>query len=141
MIKCLFCNHVFDTTVWQSPMYSRQFICPTGHFVRIDVKGEIESEFWDREHKFPGQQTHVELFDFKSSTWKMEKLAVDTWTFIRKFLNQQELKKTQTNDSRHTWLLCAIRIGIIKDVRILIGKYMNYKPFNFWKRDNKKSEK
>lgn len=143
MIKCLFCNHLFNSKSCSlrrgsSPgFYEAISICPTGHRMLIEMSPlKIkELQWWDT---IPGRITHVNIYlnDNTSLKVKLSEQNENLPHICSVFVNQQFHKRIEIGCSRRTWLLCAIRLGIIKDIRILIGKYMNYEPFQFWRKVN-----
>ena len=138
MIKCLFCKNniklpeIIHWVYAFFPLY-----CNTGHYLIYNRKnGQLAEGHWGP--GLPGRITHVRIFQFKKNEWNVFKLA-DTPTskmeiVAKQYVNQQSRKRQQLYQTRKAWLGCAIRLNIIKDVRILIACYLNREPFNFWKK-------
>ena len=143
MIKCLFCDAILrqDThAIGDLPFIRGKFshlICKSGHYVCIEnLTGNVTEQEWYK--NIPGRLSHLRIFNQDKNKWKSIKISMthcmDRRALFEKYTIQQAQKRIQISFERHAWLLCAIRLGLIKDVRVLIGKYLSYEPFIFWKR-------
>lgn len=110
-------------------------ICINGHLVNFHRNPrKVTEAYWDASSQtLLGRVTHVNLYNFKIRTWTVVKLQNNSIVYTQRYKVQEARKKYQVKRARLTWLLCALRLGICKDVRTLIGKYLNYEPFEFWR--------
>jgi hypothetical protein len=144
-MKCLFCDDIYDNDSmlhWVKLKNGNHFryVCDNGHFLDVSNKdNEIISNevFW--KPGIPGRQTTLNVFDFKYKQWitfdlKKEFNGINSWNRLCAMHDYTiKVKLDQIRQSRKMWLLCAKRLNLYKDIRILIGKYMNYEPIIFWK--------
>lgn len=144
-MKCLFCDSILKhSDVFFNWLKSRKGNsssepCENGHFLRIINKGELvlEEAIW--KPGVPGRINNSAVYDFEHKIWiifnlKKEFEAIESWNkFCHMHDKTIKVKLDQIRKSRKMWLLCAKRLNLYKDIRILIGKYMNYKPIIFWK--------
>lgn len=114
--------------------------CEAGHYLSWSRKDDILYE----EHYcvgLPGRISHVRIFDFVKQRWFTIKLAIcssyQQSLFAKQYLNQQSRRRQQLYQTRKAWLLCALRLNVCKDVRLLIACYLNKEPFNFWIKQKK----
>ena len=142
MLKCLFCNDMIqkpDSMFWY--WYDKfPLFCETGHYLSWSKNEDILSE--EQWHfGLSGRISHVRIFDFVKREWNMVKLAqcrpYQQSLFAKQYVNQQSRKRQQLYQTRKAWLLCALRLKLCKDVRMLIARYLNKEPFNFWIKQKK----
>jgi hypothetical protein len=155
MLECLYCEARYDSNEIRSLYYptvycpsigyertgSTSFICPNGHLVGVLKKGDQPFTLYEKEW-YPGilgSLSHLRIFDFKDRLWCTTKISLNKYS-IREYKSQQSQLKYETSVSRLEWLKCAVKLEICKNVRLLIGKYINREPREFWKSEISQNE-
>jgi hypothetical protein len=64
----------------------------------------------------------------KGITYNLYEIHVDEYIFVKKLMIAQRLHPPQINKEMQTWLLCSKRMGIHKDIRLLICRYLKMYP-------------
>lgn len=135
MIKCLYCDEMMiNNTEYEFDMV---MFCGKDHY-QVRKEGILVKECWP-DTDIPGHVTTIRVFDFSYKMWKNHNLRVtlfwdNYWSRFCDMYNETiSRKKYEISESRKMWLLCAKRLGVVPDVRKLIGKMMNLEPFEYWK--------
>lgn len=138
MIKCLFCDDLIKLPTRELldfkifiPLY-----CKTGHTLRYFRDGNLSEGFWC--NRLPGHITHMRIFDFKKNEWNIFQASkifyCQLQIYTKQWRRQQKRKQKQLYETRKAWLMCALRLKVVPDIRKLIGTYLNREPFDFWKK-------
>lgn len=64
----------------------------------------------------------------KGITYNLYEIRKDQYDFVKKLMIAQRLHPPQINKEMQTWLLCSRRMGIHKDIRLLICRYLKMYP-------------
>lgn len=150
MLKCLYCESTVDSEnipLFYPAVYYHNpednpggkglFICSNGHIVGVSKRKNEPFILYKKEWYpgIPGRLNYIHIYDFESRMWVTLKTGLYRFKDDRfeEYVKQQKQLKSETFFSRLEWLKCACRLGICKDVRLLIGVYMNREPREFWK--------
>mgnify|MGYP001298730557 CR=1 FL=1 len=110
-------------------------ICDNGHAICVYEEQKNKFIIIERDwcYGLPGRLSHVRLW--VNNEWTVHEIRNygDPRGVRDIYVKNQKERKYQISESRKMWLLCAKRLGLVPDVRKLIGKMMNLEPFEYWK--------
>ena len=144
-MKCLHCEAIipvsqlsyFVPAVYTDYIIKPQasHVCLNGHLVLVQETSK--NKFMISEYgwcdQFPGRLSHIRLW--VNNEWKVYNISKyqNIYELRNIYVKNQKERKYQISESRKMWLLCAKRLGLVPDVRKLIGKMMNLEPFEYWR--------
>lgn len=149
LIKCHYCDDMIDANKLRfvypaiyiihgpQPSGFSTCCCSNGHFMRLEKRQydeyvTVPSEWY---RGIPGSTTHLLIFDFTSKKW-IQHLCVEIRksrpNLFEQYAKQHIQWRIERRESRNAWLQCARKMGICKDLRLMIACYVNREPIVFW---------